>query len=95
MKRSLRDSVNKKDPAETGSDHAGKLPDDLSALADRYRGMSEPELLNALLKETRKRKAEGSYDPAAVRSGVDSLLPMLNEEQKRKLFAIISRMDQQ
>jgi hypothetical protein len=95
MKRSLKETINKKAPSGKGAPDAGELPEDVRELAGKYRGMNESQLMDALMSETRKRKAEGSYDPASIQSGVNALLPMLNEEQKRKLFEIIGRMDRQ
>ena len=95
MKRSLRDTLNKKTPANAGDIDERALPEEIRGRADRYRGMSESRLMEELLAETRKRKAEGSYDAASIRNGVNALLPMLDEEQKRKLYEIIGRMDRQ
>lgn len=95
MKRSLKDTLNKKAPVSAGANDTEKLPDDARELADRYRGMNENELMETLLSETKKRKADGSYDPAAIKNGVDALLPLLDEKQKRRLREIIGMMDRQ
>ncbi len=54
-----------------------------------YSGMREQELMNELLSITAKQKADGSYDMAAIQKGIESIAPLLNEEQRRKLKGII------
>ena len=83
MKRSLKDTIRVKEKTGAGTE---SLPGDLGALADRYKGLSESELMMNLLTETRRRKADGSFDMESVRSGMNAILPMLDEGQK-SLFA--------
>lgn len=87
--------MNKKTSALADGVSTDDLPGEIKELAGKYGGMNENQLMEALMTETRKRKAEGSYDPASIQSGVNALLPMLNDEQKRRLFDIIGRMERQ
>lgn len=92
MKRSLKETLGAK-TGPNSPEAENKIPQEVESLVDKYRGYSENELMDALLSETRKRKTEGSYDAASVRSGVSALLPMLNGEQRKKLASIIGRME--
>ena len=84
MKKSLRESVSAK-----------KQPDVLTEdenIISQDSGLSEPELMAELKKATAKQKAEGRFDPSAVKQGVESIMPMLNDQQKRKLFEILGQI---
>ncbi|MBO4563272.1 MAG: hypothetical protein J5772_06650 [Clostridia bacterium] len=91
MKRSLRDSIAKKEPAEAGPER-NNVGRSVNELMNEYSGMSENELMRELIAATSRQKAEGSFDSAALQKGVSTILPMLNEEQKRKLYDILGRI---
>lgn len=92
MKRSLRETLSEKGGGNAKGAGTKDLPADLGVLADRYSGMNESELMMNLMSETRKRKADGSFDMDSIQNGVSAIMPMLDESQKRKLFEIIDRM---
>ena len=87
MKRSFRETINNKAPAEDG------IRGNVQEIVDRYSGMSEDQLMSALLAETSKQKKEGRFDKSQVENGISAILPMLSEEQKRKLSMIMGRID--
>ncbi|MCR5610936.1 MAG: hypothetical protein K6F68_03790 [Clostridiales bacterium] len=95
MKRSLKDTLSNKDAKRTESAGAEALPGDISALADRYKGMNESELMTNLMKETRRRKADGSFDMDSIQKGVNAILPMLDAGQRKRLFEIIGKMEKE
>ncbi len=89
MKKSLRESVSaKKQPDVLTEDTRAEAENIIS----QYSGLSEPELMAELKKATAKQKAEGRFDPSAVKQGVESIMPMLNDQQKRKLFEILGQI---
>lgn|GEM_PF-3313925 len=62
------------------------------SIINEYSGKSESELMNELLNTTAKLKAEGKFDTAALQQGMQAILPMLNDEQKQKLFRIVGQL---
>ena len=65
---------------------------EVANLIDRYSGKSENELMNELLQVTNQQKMNGTLDTAQIDAAANSILPMLNEEQARKLQSILSRI---
>lgn len=95
MKRSLKDTLSKKDVKGGETACTDALPGDIGELADKYKGMNESELMMNLMSETRRRKADGSFDMDSIRNGVNALLPMLDAGQKKKLYEIIGKMEKE
>ncbi len=54
--------------------------------------MSEDALMRELAGLTQKRRADGTYDPDAIKRGVEAISPMLSESQRAKLKAIIEAL---
>ena len=95
MKRSLKDSINKNAPRaaeEAGNEIPRELSEKLSSIVGKYSGMSESELMSALKAETDRQKKEGRFDQASLTNGMNAILPMLNDGQKKKLFEIINQI---
>ena len=90
MKRSLKSELNSK--AESAKPEGGLSKAELGDIVNEYSGMSENELMRELIAKTNKQKAEGRFDASSVEKGVNALLPMLNEDQKRKLYSILDRL---
>lgn len=90
MKRSLREAL-KSSAGESAGSVNQKTPvvGDVNELIGKYSGMSEGELMSALLEAVQKQKADGSFDRDELMNGVNSILPMLNDEQRKKLFGIV------
>lgn len=95
MKRSLRETIEKKEPARAGESADANVPEDIRRIVDRYSGMSEAELMDVLLTETGRRKAEGRFDADSLGRGVNMLMPMLDGEQKKKLREIVGKLERQ
>ena len=89
MKKSFKETL-----AAGKADRAPKedVRAEAESIISRYSGMNETELMTELKKATAKQKAEGRFDPSAVKQGVESILPMLNDQQKRKLFEILGQI---
>lgn len=89
MKRSLSSSIRSKQ-----AQSADQPPSEerVRELMNEYSGMSESELMRELLSVTAKQKAEGSFDAGSLDRGVSTLLPMLNDEQKQKLYGILGKL---
>ena len=65
---------------------------DAEGIINEYGGKSESELMAELMRVTGEQKQAGTFDPAGMRTMANSLLPMLNEEQKRKLNGILEML---
>lgn len=91
MKRSLSSTV--KGGEKPGAGHPEAVTESgVREMMNKYSGMSESELMRELLSVTAKQKAEGNFDAGSLERGVNTLLPMLNEEQKRKLYGILGKL---
>ena len=62
---------------------------DAEAFARQYQGKSESEIEAEIRKVAAKGKADGSLNMSQVESFAESLAPMLNRDQKRKLDEIM------
>lgn len=89
MSRSLKETLTK-----GKRDEAAARPDEQAAdpreLIDKYSGMSEEGLMRELISLTNRQKENGSFDRSSIRKGVETLLPMLDDAQKKKLLGIIA-----
>ena len=95
MKKSLRAAVMEKNGENTEKERQSIPPDaseSVDSLINKYSGMSEDGLMRELLSATGRQKAEGRFDRAALQKNVQTLLPMLDEGQKRKLFEIMKKL---
>ena len=67
----------------------------LKQWAGKYEGMSESELIKAIVKEAEKNRAEGKLTNADLDGFKNLLLPMLNSSQAKKLDKIIEKLKAQ
>ena len=93
MKKSLR-SLARNNPSDQDKEASidPKAHAEVKELIAEYSSKSENELMNELLSAVSKQKAEGSFDPSALSAGIEAIMPMLNEEQKRRLIDITGRL---
>ena len=89
MKKSFKETIRRSAESEPAR---GDVRAEAESIISQYSGMNETELMSELKKATAKQKAEGRFDPSAVKQGVESILPMLNDQQKRKLFEILGQI---
>ena len=61
-------------------------------LVDKYKNRSESSLMDELLRVTEQQKQDGTLDSAGIQAAANSILPMLNAEQAKKLNAILSKI---
>ena len=87
LKKSLRNIALDKESCTEKADRA-----DAAEIINRYSGFSEDMLIKELLNETGRQKAEGSFDADALEQGVNAIAPMLNEEQRRRLYDIVGML---
>ncbi len=95
MKRSLRDIAAKGTHASSVISESAEVSNDTSSvdsLISQYSGMSESELMCELSAAVSKQKAEGKFDPESLQRGIEAIAPMLNEEQRRRLYNITGRL---
>lgn len=65
---------------------------DIGRLVDKYKNRSESSLMDELLRVTEQQKRDGTLDSAGIQAAANSILPMLNAEQAKKLNAILSKI---
>lgn len=58
----------------------------------KYSGMNEDGLMRELKDLTEKRRREGGFDLAGIERSLEAIRPMLNDDQLKKLNAIISSL---
>ena len=61
----------------------------------QYEGKSEDELMRELLRVTREEKQKGKLDANSVANIKNSIWPMLNDQQRKKLLSILGKMENQ
>lgn len=64
----------------------------ISELVDRYKDKSEAELMSELMRVTAQQKREGMLDANSISSAAETIMPMLNEKQAKKLNEILSKL---
>ena len=78
------------------STHQEKLPSGLSemvkALAGKYDGATEEELIRAIVLEAEKGRRNGTLSDADIDKFVSMLAPMLDEKKRKKLYAIAEKI---
>ena len=67
----------------------------LSEQMNQYEGKNEQELMQDLLRMTKEQKQKGELDGDRIAKFKDSVWPMLNEEQRKKLISILGMMEKQ
>ena len=80
------------DYVKNNSDSQIKAMDMLKNWVSKYEGMSEEELIKAIVKEAEKNRAEGKLSDADLDSFKTLLLPLLNSSQAKKLEKIIEKL---
>ena len=70
-------------------------PNDLDAktllgeLAGKYEGASEEEIISAIIEEAEKSRRNGTLSDADIDAFAQSVYPMLNASQQRKLQKVV------
>lgn len=72
-------------PVISGQDAEG-----INGLINKYAGKDDNELMRELLKVTDEQKRNGSFDRTSIDEAAESILPMLNDEQAKKLHRILN-----
>ncbi|MCH5278708.1 MAG: hypothetical protein J1E60_02865 [Christensenellaceae bacterium] len=94
MPKSIKD-MRKPTQGKTSTDMPKVTPEqerDVANLINRYSGKSDNELMSELLQVTSQQKRNGTLDTAQIDAAANSILPMLNEEQVRKLQSILNQI---
>lgn len=58
-------------------------------LYDKYKNMSQPELMQTLSAEIKKQKQNGTFDYEKIMSSVNTIMPYLSAEQKNMITNIL------
>lgn len=76
---------------ETNKEEANKVED----LINKYKGMSNNQLMTNLLEEASKLKREGKLDATQLESMKGTLAPFLNAEQQSMLDELVRAINEQ
>ena len=87
MKRSFRETRNAEAESPKTRDTDGR-----EELINKYSGMSEDGLMRELRALTDKQRAEGSFDKGLIERKAEAILPLLSEDQRKKLFQILGSL---
>ena len=83
-------SKNDRMPHDNGNSFGGvDVSALLSALAGKYEGASEDEIISAIISEAQKGRKNGTLTDADLENFERTVMPMLNEKQRAKLGKII------
>ena len=66
--------------------------DDIKEAYDKYKNLSEDELLSTPFKEVDKQKQNGTFDLENLKSLVSSMSPMLTDEQLNNINNLLERL---
>ncbi len=66
--------------------------DMLKAMADKYEGASEKDLISAILAEAVKARAAGTLSDEEIDSFAAQISPMLTQAQRSRLNAVIAKI---
>ena len=64
----------------------------LKALAKRYEGASEDEIISAIMLEAEKGRKKGTLSDKDVDNFANMLYPMLNNTQRKKLAEVVNKI---
>lgn len=98
MKKNIRDFADGRrkvnsDGGRSTDSFGSKLDVDAEtaeAFAKKYQGKSEAEIADEIKRVAAQGKADGSLDMNRIENFAESLTPVLNREQKKKLDEIMS-----
>ncbi len=88
-------SFNDYNNSKSSSSSNAKAMEMLKGWASKYEGMSEEDLIKAIIKEAEKNRAEGKLTDSDLDGFKSMLLPFLNPSQAKKLEKIINKLKKQ
>jgi len=92
---SFNDYVNQSGNDSSNASSKNKAMEMLKGWASKYEGMSETDLVKAIVKEAEKNRAEGKLTDADLDSFKSMLMPFLNSSQAKRLEKIIEKLKNQ
>ncbi len=60
---------------------------------NNYANLSEPELMQEMLRLIAKKKQEGTFDPNTLRDVAKVVAPMLDDEARAKMYTLLNFLD--
>lgn len=88
-KKTFEDIKNTKEFKDLEQDYGDVVRD----FVDNYSQKSEPELMQELLRLIAEKKREGTFDIQKLRDMAELIAPMLEEEQRAKMFNLLNYLD--
>lgn len=96
QKRESQNRGDNKDGAQFGAGAgglgSGGAFEALNALAGKYEGASESEIMRAIYAEAKRSRKNGTLSNEQIDEFVETLSPMLSREQAQKLAAVAKKI---
>ena len=94
LKSYLKQQQGKADSEPTAAE-SSEPSDQLRKQTEELSKKSRSELMDQLMSEVKKGKNDGSFSADALNDFTEKLSPMLSREQRERLIALKSQLDQQ
>ena len=73
-------------------DFSGNPLDMFSKLSAKYEGKSSDDIMRAIILQAEKSKREGKLSNKDIDNFVSSVLPLLNDSQRKTLFTVVEKL---
>lgn len=90
-KRESQNRGDNKDGSPFGASSGGAF-EALNALAGKYEGASESEIMRAIYAEAKRSRKNGTLSNERIDEFVETISPMLSREQAQKLAAVAQKI---
>lgn len=77
---------NQKKQEKSESDFSQNVGD----LYDKYKNLSQDELMQQLAKNVREQKQNGTFDFEHISNSINMILPYLSDEQKQTILSLLN-----
>ena len=64
--------------------------ENIENLYDKYKNLTQEELMQELAKNVAKQKQNGTFDFDNISQSINAILPYLSEEQKQNIMSLLS-----
>lgn len=80
-------------PKNEPKQNTDQTTQDYEQTINKYKDLSQQELMTELLRQTQAMKSQGKWDEHNMQKMTDTLMPYLNDEQKNMLHNIMDTLN--
>lgn len=80
-------------PKNKPKQNTDQTTQDYEQTINKYKDLSQQELMTELLRQTQTMKSQGKWDEQNMQKMTDTLMPYLNDEQKNMLHNIMDTLN--